>query len=84
MVDAEVQTDIQDITMEFIRVEPNVVVIQKRDEQSYYQHPHYSPPHIYYPQPHYPPSDFPSHTTISPQYHPQQFNWWGGFSPSRF
>ncbi len=84
MVDAEVQTNIRDVSSEFIRVEPNLVVIRSKIEQSQFQQPYYQLPPIYYPTPSYQQVEIPTHTTMSAPYVSGQFGWWGCYSPSKF
>lgn len=80
MVDASVQTEIQDIRFEFIQVEPNIILIQKKAHQVSNQQ-FFQPPPIYYPNT-YQNLDFSTTTTISPPYPPSPYGWWTGVSQS--
>lgn len=80
-VDAEVQTDIKDISANFKMINPNMVLIQKRENIVPSQRVNYSPPPIYYsPQPCFQ-MEIPFQATSSPLYPISHLGWYGGYIP---
>ena len=62
-------------------MEPNIILIQSRGQQSTQQF--FPPPPFYYPNV-YQNMEFPRNTTMPPSYPQGQYGWWGGAPQNRF
>lgn len=83
MVDAEVQTDIKDITCEFRMVNPNLVVVHKKKPVESHSQVNMSPPPMYYPPAMLRPMEMVPGMIAPPGYPMPPFGWWGGYAPTR-
>lgn len=83
MVDAEVQTDIKDITCEFRMINPTLVVVQKKRGAESQSHPSMVPAPIYYPPPLLRPMEMVPGMMAPPSYAMPPYGWWGGYAPAR-
>ena len=83
MIDKEVQTDIKDIRSDLVVVNPNMIVVQSRQESPVSQHGTFQTSPFYIPPPIFSSMEASNHT--SPSVSPfHQLGWWNGFPPGRF
>lgn len=84
MVDQEIQTDIQDVSCDLVMVNPNLVIIQNKNQQ---EGSPMSQPMNYQQMPYFQPQLYPSMENpmqAPPPPYPSSQMWWGGYSSNRF
>ena len=83
MVDVMVQTELEDVNVEYVMINPNLVVMQKQRNEVPMEPIAYPPPPLYYSQPNYP-YEMSTTSIASPNYPYQHLGMWGSYHPGQY